>query len=416
MPETRPLVLSAEKYQFWAIDHVGRQITIVPQQGESVTAPLEGDDVISGIKTSIFDWEKWWVTTITDRDHLINTVGFNAERPDPTPHRPTVYLDQNMWSRVAAAMFAPERVKPERELWAATEIIRFGMDDGIILPLSSAHLLETSALHTDLRYEVGVALASLSGGWQMRHPIDVFEQEAIHALADRFSKKAEGRTRRAVLTTEPNAWKRDESTLGIGPPRPATVELLLEMMSAPGAVISMLVDPSPLERTSLSRWVEHHRRITEQFRTLNLPKPQRRGMARRRFWSEHISTYRSASRVLGFPEVPLFSDRDLKTFLAGEAMSSLLSALFITRFIDSSTRWHENDLVDMFYLSCGAAYCDYVVGEAKTTTQLAQAQRSLGERVTAFRTLGDLVDTLHADGVTTDSERRAVSQQTDRDG
>jgi len=416
VPEPRRFILSAEKFKFWAIDHERRQLTIVPQQGDSVTESLEGHDEISGLKASIFDWEKWWITTITQRGHLITTVGFNADQPDQTPHRPTVYLDQNMWSRVAAAMFAPGRVTSERELWAAKEINRFGMDDGIILPLSSAHLLETTALHTDLRYEVAVTLARLSGGWQVRYPMDVLEQEAIHNLARRFTEGTERPTRRAVLTTEPNAWKRDASALGIGPPRAATVELFLEMIGAPGAVISVLVNPTPIGRAPIPQWVEHHRRITEQFRTVTLPKPQKRAMALRRFWNEHLSTYRSAARVIGLSDVPLFSDRDLKQFLGGEPMSSLLSALFVTRFIDSSTRWHENDLVDMLFLSCGAAYCDYVVGEAKTATQLAQIQRSLGKPVTAFRTLGDLVDALHADGVTTDSERRAASPDDRADG
>ena len=92
-----------------------------------------------------------------------------------------------------------------------------------------------------------------------------------------------------------------------------------------------------------------------------------------------------------------------------------MSALFITRFMDRSTRWHENDLVDMFFLSCGAAYCDYVAGEAKTTTQLAQAQRSLGGPVTVFQNLGDLAERLHSDGISTDSERRALSRLNDHD-
>jgi hypothetical protein len=187
------------------------------------------------------------------------------------------------------------------------------------------------------------------------------------------------------------------------------------MMSAPGVVISQLVDPSPLDRVSASRWVQHHRSITEQFRKLDASKERRIRTARRRFWNENLSVYHSASGVLGLPSVPLLSDRDLKKLLDSEPLSSLLSSLFITRFVDRSTRWHDNDLIDMFYLSCGAAYCDYVAGEAKTTTQLAQAQRSLGKRVTAFQKLGDLVDALHADGVSTDSERRALAQPTEAD-
>jgi hypothetical protein len=86
-------------------------------------------------------------------------------------------------------------------------------------------------------------------------------------------------------------------------------------------------------------------------------------------------------------------------------MTALLSELFATRFVDQSTKWESNDLIDMFYLSCAAAYCDYVVAETKTATHLQQIQRSLGMNVTVFSNLQSLVEALHADGLTTDTER-----------
>ena len=158
-------------------------------------------------------------------------------------------------------------------------------------------------------------MASLSGGWQMRHPLNVFEQEALEALRRRVAGNYESARQRDVLTTEPNAWRRDSSTSGIAPPRAGTTELFLEMISAPGAVVSLLIDPDPIERASLSRWVKHHHDITQQFQSLGMPKSQKRGVALRRFWNEHLSIYQSASRALGHPDVPQLSNRDLKKML-----------------------------------------------------------------------------------------------------
>lgn len=406
MPDNNSLVLSVDRYKFWCVDHVKRQITIVPQDGDAMTRPLEGDKEVPGINLSVFDWEKWWVTTVTNRNDLVITAGFNADRPDTLPQTPTVYLDQNKWSLLARSLWAPERVSDTRELAAAKEIVRLASDDGICLPLSSAHLLETTALHTDLRYEIGVTLAQLSGGWQMRHPLDVFEQEAIGSLDQVLSEGETQHDRRTVLTTEPNAWRQWTQTFGIRPAREGTVELFLEMISAPGAVVALLVNPEPIARTHLEQWVEHHEAITRSFKSLSAQKSQKRATALRRFWNEHLSVYRSAWTTLGHKDAPSISNKDLKELLRHGRMTSLLSELYITRFIDTSTRWHRNDLVDMLFLSCGAAYCDYVVGEAKTVNHLAQIQRSQSRPRTVFRTLSELVDVLHANGVKTDSERR----------
>lgn len=407
--ESDAFVISAEKYKFWAIDHDKRQVTIVPQEGESLTWPL-GDEGVAGlpdISHSIFDWEKFWITTVTRRRHTIHTMGYNAaSQSEVRPHRPTIYLDQNKWSELARTVLVPERVRTNEEMHAAQEIVRFASDDGAILPLSSAHLLETSGLSGDRRYEVGVTIASLSAGWQMRHPWKVFEQEAIEALARRLPDTVID-TGRPVVTTEPSAWMQDTGTIGLGSRPEANTALFFSMLSAPGVMIQQLIAPEAEQRESLAAWVKTHERITRQFKTLKLQKEQRWALARRRFWNENIGTYRQALfNVFGTIDFPTFSDKELRKFLREGRMTALLSELFATRFVDQSTKWESNDLVDMLYLSCAAAYCDYVVAEAKTATHLQQIQRRLGVKVNVFSNLQCLVESLHADGVTTDTERR----------
>ncbi|MCD4524712.1 hypothetical protein [Nocardioides sp. cx-173] len=390
------------------IDHEKRQVTIVPQEGENLTGPL-GDDAfvaLPDIAHSIFDWEKFWITTVTRRHHTIQTMGYNAaSQKEVRPHRPTVYLDQNKWSELARAVLVPERVRTSEEMYAAQEIVRFASDDGVILPLSAAHLLETSGLSGDRRYEVGVTIASFSAGWQMRHPWKVFEQEAIEALARRLPDKYID-TGRPVVTTEPNAWMQDTDTMGLGPRPEANTALFISMLSAAGVMVQELIDPEAEQRESIAVWVSIHERITDQFKTLKLQKDQRRALARRRFWNENIGTYRQAlSKVFGTIDFPTFSDKELKKLLREGRMTALLSELFATRFVDQSTKWQSNDLVDMLYLSCAAAYCDYVVAETKTATHLQQIQRRLGMKINVFSNLQTLVEALHADGLTTDTER-----------
>lgn len=59
-----------------------------------------------------------------------------------------------------------------------------------------------------------------------------------------------------------------------------------------------------------------------------------------------------------------------------------------------TTRWRDNDLQDMMYLTCAAAYCDQVVGERTHTSHMENGLRRLGRTVNVHRTLRALVDRL----------------------
>jgi hypothetical protein len=403
--------LSADVYQFWAVDYEAGQLTIVFQSGKRVVEPLAGDrqSIDFPIAKSIFDWEKWWITTITRRGDLVIFMGYNPTNEPMRPHRPAVYLDQNKWSLIAASLVTPERVKDTAELEAAKEVLRFANDDGIVLPLSSAHLLETSALHTERRYEVGIAIASLSAGWQMRHPMNVLQHEAALSLGQLLAAPAAALPMpRPVITTEPHAWEQAPNP-GLGETPDGSAGVFLEMLKGPSALVAQLVDPDPLAREPATTWAEHHARITRQFATIGGTKEVRRAVARRRYWNENLGIYRHAliHRFKSY-DFPTFSDSELKRFLGRGEMTSLLSELFSQRFLDRNSRWSRNDLIDMLYLSCAAGHCDYVVCEARTGTQLRQIQRQQGKPQTVFTSLSSLVEALHVAGTTTDTDRRAA--------
>ena len=65
----------------------------------------------------------------------------------------------------------------------------------------------------------------------------------------------------------------------------------------------------------------------------------------------------------------------------------------------------QSDFFDMMYLSCGTAYCEYVVAETYTGTQLQQILRQQGN---TFLSLTELVKALDRDGAKTASEKAAL--------
>lgn len=182
------LTLSADVFRYWIIDHVAREIRIVLQDGQELREPLGDPDPLWGsqVSLSIFDWEKWWISSITLREHLVIAEGYNPLQLNPLAGRPVVYLDQNHWSALAQAMLDPVRVRKRSEVGPALELARLAQDAGVVLPLSSAHLREAGPLFGDRRYELGVVMASLSGGWQMRHPMQVWRHECLRMFGDVF--------------------------------------------------------------------------------------------------------------------------------------------------------------------------------------------------------------------------------------
>jgi hypothetical protein len=406
MKDDGDFTISYDLFSFWHTDYVRREISVVHIDGTVHTEPMESAPA-PGLASSTFDWEKWWLITRTLRNDVVIFLGFNPETGNPVPEVPTVYLDQNKWSQLAMAAVDPSRIANADERKAALRLLELAGDDGVILPLSSAHLVETSRLHTEKRYEVGVAMASLSNGWLMRHPLDIVEDEAGKALIHHVEKEPlVPLSSRAVITTEPNAWRRKEEEFGLGNPLLPDTETFLEMISAAASVVTLLIDPQKLSRSEDQRWVHHHQRVSDQIGNLGGGKEQRRITARRRFWNDNLRWYSDAThRLYGRRDLPMFSNEALESFLLQTPALSLLSELFTRRFMDSQTKWRRNDLIDMHYLSCGAAYCDFVVGERHTGSQLRQIQRSQGKRESVYTSLTDLVAALESVGVQTATER-----------
>jgi hypothetical protein len=401
-----PLVISADRYKYWQVDFQKGTIKIVGQDGQILEEELKPKFQVrdSQVAASIFDWEKWWILSTTTRGDLIITEGFNPNSSPPLNGRPSVYLDQNRWRTVADGLHDPDRVDNPSERRAAQDLIRLATDGGIVLPLSMGHMLETAGLHSERRYEVGVAMAHLAAGWQIRNPLDIWKHEVELTIRGHLGL-TEGAPVLHPIVTEPGALFGSDTTLAITAETP-DFDKFMAMLIMPNVVLDTLVDPERTPKHPLAKWVDHHARITSQIHAENVPKNQRRLLARRRYWNENIGFYTAAyQRLTRSADFPSFSDGQLVRLLSASPMVGLASELFMRRFIDHQVKWRRNDLIDMFHLSSAAAYADYVCAEAHTGRQLRDIQRALGRRETVFTTLDDLVTTLRRDGARSESER-----------
>lgn len=391
----KPLVISADLYKYWHVDFQNETIRIVCQDGRIVEEALESRFRTMGsqIANSTFDWERWWVLSMTTKGDLIITEGFNPTSQPPFNGRPSIYLDQNRWRTVSDVLHDPTRVKDGAERRAAEELIYLASDGRIVLPLSMGHMLETGGLFGERRYEVGLTMARLAGGWQIRHPLDIWKHEAELTIRGHLGL-LQGAPTVHPVSTEPGALFGSDTTLGISDEMPDT-DKLLAMLTMPCVVLDSLIDPERAPKHQLATWVDHHLRITAQMHAERVSKDQRRRLARRRYWNENIGFYMAAyQRLTRATDFPMFSDSELDELLSSSPMVALLSDLFVRRFLDHQTKWSRNDLIDMLHLSSAAAYADYVCAEVHTGTQLRQAQRTMGRKETVFTKLDELVEAI----------------------
>lgn len=413
MEVTEPFRLSSEVFKYWQINYETNSMKVIFQDGRVLEDALDppstsGDHYIS---SSVFDWENWQIFSTTTRGHTIIAEGYNPNSAPPLNGRPSVYLDQNHWRTLTDAIHHPSRIADQLELDAAVELIYLAADGGVVLPLSMGHMIETSGLHGDPRYEVGVTMASLSKGWQIRNPLDLWKWEAEATIYRHLGRPSPAAPH--AISTEPGSLYESGANLGVSGST-SDNEIFMTMLTMPSVTLSSLIEPDSVQKDQLIKWIDRHTGITRQINEIEATKSERRNVARRRYWNENIAFYVKPYRALtNSLDSPIFSDRELPKVLAPSPMVGLLSELFVRRFIDKQTKWRRNDLIDMFYLSSAAAYANYVCAEAHTGTQLRSTQKALGRTQTVFTSLRELVRAVRADGVTSISERISDSDSAD---
>lgn len=400
--------LSAATQKYWIHDFVAKQTRIILQDGSERAIPIEASETLlnSEIGQTVLDWENWRSSAFTRRgDHVDSEV----YRPNSTgtSGRPTVYLDQNHWSTVAKALTQPERVPRPEDVEAAKELCHLAEDGGIIVPLSSAHLRETAPLGGELRYAVGVTMARLSAGWQLRHPNHVWRNEATNMIADELRLNRPQFSELPVTTLEPHAFLDDDTRAYAMDSR--GTELFILAMSSSSVTLELLLGQGR-EAKPIDEWVAMNQRRTDDIAESELNVAQRRRQAWRYAWMENSDAIRHALSTLGIAtsDIAHIMERAIPRMLQSQPMVSYFCELLVRRYVDQSVRWKSNDLTDMMFLSTAAGYADYVAAERHIGTQLIQLQRSRRVPVTVHLTLPELVNAIRSDGVRTISERQGA--------
>ena len=302
--------------------------------------------------------------------------------------RVIVYLDQNLWSRLAAARHAHRPVAPNEA--AAAHRLSELVDQGrVVLPVSSSHFLETVRHRGPGRLPLASTLLELCRGWQMRHPGVIGRSELGDAVHDRPRI-----TSADVFTLESNATflTRVEPS----PPRfPEPMGSVVRHLSAVSGTYDALIDESAMADEGAeirTRWAAAHDQLVNMM------------------IADNISTAEKAIKIaLGRLLVDLAHQSlqhpdpeiDLATFQtwlpqAEHAIADMpyLGRLWRLTFarLRNGARWQPNDLADIHFLAAAAGYANVVAGEKRTISDLSSAKgivtgaklaKSLSEAVAA---------------------------------
>ncbi|SDL90499.1 hypothetical protein SAMN04488593_2115 [Microbacterium azadirachtae] len=309
-----------------------------------------------------------------------------------------MYLDQNQWSTIGKALFAPHRVADPAERRAAVQLLTMAEAGQVIMPMSAAHLSETASWSNDVgRLELARTILAGSRGWQMRDVLAVRADEFRSTLAT-FAGLA-ARPVRPVVTVAPFA------ALGAGvrgSVREATVppeipdEWRMGYLSTLSNLVyaACLLDRESTPRGSLSGWLHRVQGFSLWLESeRNRSKVERRRSARL-FAAADMRT-ELARAAAGIGATPDQTNRWVERAWDSDDLGAPGISFFRSVMVDkmlAGARWEANDLTDLMYLCTAAGYADHVVGERRTIGLLGQTVRRLGASVRLHTKLASVVD------------------------
>ena len=336
-----------------------------------------------------------------------------ARVPSPIRGRPVVYLDQNQWSSLSKALFAPQRI-PDSERLAAVRLLMMAEAGEVILPLSSAHLSETGAWSNDVgRAELARTLLAGSRGWQMRDALEVRADEFRHCLAE--LAVIDVAPRAPVITLEPYAAldssvRGDDESASLPDGLPEAWKFGYLSILSNTVYVACLLDREPTPRGSLAGWLARVQQFSswldgEQHRS----KSDRRKAARLFSAADATTEIATAAAEIGATpaQVTKWFAGAWDQMSLGSPATTLFRSVMVDKML-AGARWEENDLTDLMYLCTAAAYCDHVVGERRTIGLLRQSVRRLASPVQLHTNLVAVVNALRPPDEWSESGSRTV--------
>ena len=289
--------------------------------------------------------------------------------------RPTVYLDQNQWSTMAAARHGHRRVRCE-EVQAARTLAELAQSGQILLPVSAAHLVEATPLHGSPRVALAGTVLSLGRGWQMRNPLHVRAEEVLRAV--------EGADAHAAEVFAPGADGLFGSTHG-GPSSASPHTVLEQLASAMPAVLGLyeavideeaIPDEGGVAEAAAESWARKFAELAVKLKEAEEPIEMVRRVAYGNLlvdmMDDIVRVARAAQISPGTVIDRLAADDDP---VASMPFLGQMRQMLFARLRNVGQRWESNDLIDIVFLCCAAGYADLVVGERRAIGYLRQARR-----------------------------------------
>lgn len=334
----------------------------------------------------------------TDRGDSVTAELPTVDDLAPLNGRPVVYLDQNQWSTLANFVHAPERV-PVAEAEAARALIDMAVASKVVLPLSAGHMSETCKwTNRDRRYALALTILQLSRGWQMRDPLELRRSEIRRALLARY--RDEHPAPPAPFTLEPEALhgpNRDRGPIVAPADFPEDYALTFRAQTSIASAFDVMLDAEHVEVGPSPGWVERFHGFTAWLGTQ--PRDDRRLRHARTdafFLTDILNEVATECQRAGITAQEM-SDWTLNH---SSDDTSVMASLGLFReamrekLLNPGTRWEDNDLADIMYLTCGAGYADHVVAERSFASQMDRAVRRLGRTPNVHRNLSELLAAL----------------------
>lgn len=317
---------------------------------------------------------------------------------------PIVYLDQNHWITLARARVSPENVKKTsgvRELAAADSIWR-SLDAGRIrLPLSMAHMVETARAGTKTN-RPALAAAMLDGydGWHMRHPMDVRRCELWWRLLDRPDLAPT--VRHIVFSRSPGTpFHSDDYTPFVSddPDIPDEGRRWVEQQAWRSSWSTVLRSESLTEEDRratdavVATWTTSHVDLAEYMRDKPYGSRDVRLVAAGRTMGDLHLEIAKVALIAGMqPDdlLPILNHDHLIEFFAAMPFIGRVMEVTYQRLRNPAQSWVRNDLNDLMYLTCAAAYSDVVVTEKSMAHHLGQAAPMVTPGAVVLRNLDGL--------------------------
>lgn len=295
----------------------------------------------------------------------------------PRRGRRVVYLDQNQWIYLSRALVRESASEDAQEV--ATYLGDRVEKDQLILPLSLAHHVESGFKGGPQRERLAETMLRLSRGWVMKHPLRVRREELQNVAG------GDAQVLPDVISTVP--WFRyDDTNLAPDLKKVKGVPLVLQrwwavvvsVLAAYDTLLDPVEDDARTLKQSAAAWAAELWAFSEKMAESGLLSSQKRGSAFRRMVGDmspdiEIAYLGVGRNPLGFGE--WFESLDREAF-SGVPYLNRWYTVFGERLSNPQQPWEANDLMDLLYLPCAAAYCDVVVTEKSMAHYLKLADRA----------------------------------------